>query len=47
MSNQNQVNEFEELYEIQSEQLKLIFTNGTKYFTKEMVAIVGEVQVLL
>ena len=47
MSNQNQMNEFEELYDIQSEQLKLNLTKGTKYFTKEMIAIVGDVQVLL
>ena len=47
MSDQNQMNEFEELYEIQSEQLKLVLTKVTKYFTKEMIAIIGEVQALL
>ena len=46
-SNQNQMNGFEELYDIQSEQLKLNLTKRTKYFTKEMIVIVGEVWVLL
>ena len=47
MSNHNQMNEFEMLYDIQSGQLKLNLTKGTKYFIKEMIAIIGEVQVLL
>ena len=46
-SNQNQMNKFEELYDIQPEQLKLNLMKGTKYFIKEMTAIIGEVQVLL
>ena len=46
-SNQNQMNEFEELHDIQSEQLKLNLTKGTKYFIKELIAIVGKVRVLL